>query len=702
MKCQSNSLNMVTMYYNPNDLSEIFNRYFLFKNMIEASGINLVTVECEKFSSQGNKWPINSNVKYHFTEFNYFEALIKGIENLPDNWSKVLFADINVEFLDSDFANKIEKSFNQNEIIQLFEKCVVVNPLSEEIVDTNFSLAYSQSIPIDKNYFSLWFADPGCGWGITRAVFEEIKSELLNINGQILSSSIFAFCAVNKVEKVFRESENFLSLQRTMQRFSCGYASNTIFKYVKSNICQYEEFLKDLSNFESKAESAFESYEHKICGIYPELKCKFDMLDFVLDLNETLAQGKLLKNIWGNISSMTIESVTSHVVNNSKISKKAKNEKIMTIELNMNIEDNSTIVSDDNDSMSNSDIGNDAYLDEDELDTDIIFSGSDQEKLMYQYGACQMKCKMTSNDSDDNIRRNQNIGVVENINYEQNNNYNERQDFNNNYKKNGSFHNNHENNSFRGNNEVYHTKVVVEVKIEEDHRQQNPQVIESRQENNNYNYSNNYNYNINYNSNYNNKNNDNNAPVIENNQESYNNDDDNNNDYNPPVVIDNNEEVYKNDEYNSNRYGNDPPVIIENKQETYQNYDRNYADYNNTPIIIENKQDLEESYKDTLFEVASNNNQNANQNYGFSMAQQNVMSLDDDYSNNNNYNNNNGYSGAMQVAITLDDNNYDNNNNQGYAGAQQAAISLDDNNYGNDNNNQGFAGAQQGAMSLDF
>lgn len=730
MQSGSNHTYLVTLYQNLEDSSELFHRYFLFKNMIEASGIEVVTVECERDDLKAAKWPINSNVKYRFSKFNYFEAMVKGVEALPKNWEKVLFVDMNIEFLDYDFASKIEKSFNNNQIIQLFEKCVTINPLSEQIIDTNFSLIYGKKFPIDKNYFSLWFADPGCAWGMKRSVFEAIKNEILHIKGEVFSNSILSYCVANKVEKVYEQSEKYQNLQNILQSFSNDSVNNTIFKYVKSDLCQYENFLRELSLFETVDTSTTNSLSNKQCGIYPELKCKFDMLDYVIDLNETLAQGKMLKNIWSNISSMSIESVSSQVSSKNKRDPVTKNEKIMTIELNMNSDDNSTIISDSNYSETDSNIS--ANFDDDfydNIDKNIVFSNPEMDKLMYQYGACQMKCKMNVNDSDDNIRYNQQtVKVVETINVEENNNF--QSNYNAEYK--AEFNNNFQNN-FNGEvNRVdnYHTKVNLEVKIEENQNNFGQGGIESKQQTNN-------NFNTQYNNTtnvYNNQVNEVNVVMNNNNNNNYNyggqfNAEVNLNvDYNAEVVMDNNQETFKdnnnnydydnntnnnnnnynnnynynyNYNYESNQDQNDPPVIIENRQESFANAENNKDDYNHPPAIVEDNRPGDESSEDYL------PNNDENQNNLYANAQQNQMNLDDsdeddqdcgiiDYGDhhymaefNNNNENNNENNNFNYNYNNNDNDNYNNNNNiaQNDDENYEVEVNQDYNNQANNNYN---------------
>jgi hypothetical protein len=360
----NDQLYMITLYYNPKNNKELYNRHQLFQQLIEAKGIKLTTVEC--FNSEPSSYPISNSQKYNFTVFNYYEAILKGIKSLPSNWEKVLLCDMNIEFADADFNKKIETAFESNGIIQLFERSVTINPSVEKVIDTNYSLTYSHAneIPTSKKYFAMWFADPGCAWGMRREVYESIKINLEDLKGFYMSPYMLSYSAVKNVESLLDKD-----LYSKLSIYSVGFAENLVYKYVKSEVCQYERFLQEIEYTKNQDIRFLDNN----CGIYPELRKH--VLDYIFEFEETLQNGKLLKNIWGNITNMTVDNEITFVqMNNTKGA--IKNEKVMNINLILG-GDSSTICGDDEDYV---------FDTLSQPDTEINYQ-IDDEKLVAKYGA---------------------------------------------------------------------------------------------------------------------------------------------------------------------------------------------------------------------------------------------------------------------------------------------------------------------------
>lgn len=137
---------------------------------MSANKFNIIEVQCINTSELSSDTTINK-----FETFNYYKALQTGINQLPSNWEYLVICDINTLFIDKDFAEKIENKLKNSDIIQIFDKAVIIDPLNKKIIQTSYSLAYSNNhgIPVSKEYFPIWFRD-NSGIAFSRQFYEDL------------------------------------------------------------------------------------------------------------------------------------------------------------------------------------------------------------------------------------------------------------------------------------------------------------------------------------------------------------------------------------------------------------------------------------------------------------------------------------------------------------------------------------------------
>lgn len=171
--------------------NEFINRMHEYKDYIELYITELAYNEQEFMVTDKN------NSKHYQLRTDYAlwhkENLINiTIKNkLPNNWKYVAWIDCDIEFNNKLWYEDCINKLQDNDIIQLFEKCINLNYLNE--ADTTYeSICY-----MHKNNIILNGGHPGYAWACTREYYDKIIG-LLDICIVGGSDSKMASCFINK------------------------------------------------------------------------------------------------------------------------------------------------------------------------------------------------------------------------------------------------------------------------------------------------------------------------------------------------------------------------------------------------------------------------------------------------------------------------------------------------------------------------
>lgn len=153
------NLYVISCIFNPAGFKGRTNLYKNFEAHILSSNVNLITIEClfahqTEFSVTEKTNPCH--IQVHAKDPIWIkENLINiAISRLPSTWKYVLWLDSDIEFLLSDWPQKILNAFEKYDFIQCFNYSHFLGPNNEKL-ETHFSMmyAYINEIPIERKHF---------------------------------------------------------------------------------------------------------------------------------------------------------------------------------------------------------------------------------------------------------------------------------------------------------------------------------------------------------------------------------------------------------------------------------------------------------------------------------------------------------------------------------------------------------------------
>ena len=175
-------LYVIATIFNPASYKTRTDLYYQFEAHMKKSGVNLITIECiygdnnETFNVTRKECPNHIQLKADHPLWHKENLINFAIRKLPDTWRYVVWLDADIEFLESDWCQRVVEAFQKYEIIQVFKFAHFLGPEGEPI-ESHFSFTYSivEELPISKKHYHLFYPHPGYGWGMTRNAYEYLN-----------------------------------------------------------------------------------------------------------------------------------------------------------------------------------------------------------------------------------------------------------------------------------------------------------------------------------------------------------------------------------------------------------------------------------------------------------------------------------------------------------------------------------------------
>ena len=243
------NLYVVVAIFNPSGYKKRYDLYYQFEAHMKDYKINLITIECiyednQEYSVTNSNNPMHIQVKVKDSLWHKENLINYAIRCLPSSWEYVLWLDADIEFNENDWPERIIKSFENYEIIQVFKHADFLGP-DKENLETHFSFTYAivNDIPIDRRFYNLFYPHPGYGWGITKSAFNFLNG-LIDFGVLGSGDCHMAFALIGQVEQSlcfdYKDYHpNYLNLLRQWQNKSSVFLENKKIGYADCSIKHY-------------------------------------------------------------------------------------------------------------------------------------------------------------------------------------------------------------------------------------------------------------------------------------------------------------------------------------------------------------------------------------------------------------------------------------------------------------------------------
>lgn len=176
---------VISVISNPIRFTSRYELYQKFRDHMEDSGVNLITVELQQgerafqITEAGNPRHLQLRT---FHELWHKENMINlGLAKLPRDWEYVAWVDADLYFQRTDWAIETVQQLQHNYFVQMFQTAIDLGPTGESLqIHHGFVWSYLNGRPAGKDYMGL--GHPGYAWAARR--------EAIDFTGQLLDMGI--------------------------------------------------------------------------------------------------------------------------------------------------------------------------------------------------------------------------------------------------------------------------------------------------------------------------------------------------------------------------------------------------------------------------------------------------------------------------------------------------------------------------------
>lgn len=175
----------ITTYFNPEKYNSKSINYRKFRESSKRQGLKLITIECSfgesPFELEKDDADILIQVRSNSVIWQKERLLNIGLENLPEECTKVAWLDADIIFLNNNWVSETNELLDNFKVVQLFEISVrlkkgqVFTDLSDFEYGPQNGEKRKSSVFIRNNKENVdYFPATGFGWAIRRDIIEEI------------------------------------------------------------------------------------------------------------------------------------------------------------------------------------------------------------------------------------------------------------------------------------------------------------------------------------------------------------------------------------------------------------------------------------------------------------------------------------------------------------------------------------------------